>query len=63
MFAKQVDDIWTAALVDMPPCSRSNSGYKYFLTVIDVYSKYGWIEVKTGKEVAMAFQKLFTTIP
>ena len=32
------------------------------MTVIDVYSKYGWIvplKTKTGKEVAQAFRKLF----
>ena len=49
--------------VDMSPYSRSNIGYKYLLTVIDVFSKYGWIvplKPKTGR-VAMAFQKLFTT--
>ena len=28
VFAKQVDDIWTADLVDMSPFSRSNSGYR-----------------------------------
>ena len=46
----------------MSPFSRSNKGYKYLLTVIDVYSKYGWIaslKTKTGQEVAQAFQKLF----
>ena len=62
-FAKQVDDIWTGDLVDMSPYSRSNSGYKYLRTVIYVFSKYAWIVpliTKTGKEVAMAFQKLFT---
>ena len=41
--AKQVDGIWTADLVDMSPYSISNSSYKYVLTVIDVFSKYGWI--------------------
>ena len=64
VFAKQVDDIWTADLVDMPPYSRSNSGYKYLLTMIDVFSKYGWIvplKTKTGKEVATAFQELFSS--
>ena len=40
VFAKQVDDIWAADLVDMSPFSRSNKGYKYLLTVIDVYCKY-----------------------
>ena len=32
--------------------------------MIDVFSKYGWIvpmKTKPGKEVAKAFQKLFTT--
>ena len=57
-----VDDIWTADSVDMSPFSRSDKGYKYLLTVIDVFSKYGWIvplKTKIGKEVAHAFQKLF----
>ena len=43
VFAKQVDDIWTADLVDMSSFSRSNKGCKYLLTVIDVLSRYGWI--------------------
>ena len=63
VFATQANDIWTADLVDMSPYSRSNSGYKYLLTVIDVFSKYGWIvplKTKTDKEVGMAFQGLFT---
>ena len=64
LFAKQVDGIWTADLVDMLQYSRSNSDYKYLLTLIDVFSKYGWIIpliTKTGKEVAMAFQRLFSS--
>ena len=62
VFAKQIADIWAADLVDMSPFFRSNKGYKYLLTVIDVYSKYGWImplKTKTGKKVARAFRKLF----
>ena len=62
VFAKQVDDIWTANLVDMSTLSRTNKGYIYLLTVIDVFSKYGWIvslKTKTGKEVAQAFRTLF----
>ena len=52
-----------ADLDDMSRYSRSKCGYKYLLTVIDVFSKYGWIvpsKTKTGKEVATAFQELFT---
>ena len=51
VFAKQVDDIWTADLIDMSLFSRSNRGYKYLWTVIDVFSRYGWIvplKTKTG---------------
>ena len=62
VFAKHVDDIWTADLVDMSSFSRSIKGYKYLLTSIDVFSKYRWIvplKTKTGKEVAHAFRKLF----
>ena len=66
IFAKQVDDIWTADLVDMSSFSRSNKGYKYLSTVIDVFSKYGWIvplKTKIAKEVAQRFQKLFLCGP
>ena len=62
VFAKQVNDIWTADLVDMSSFSGSNKGYKYLLTVIDVFSKYDWIvllKTKTGKEVTPAFRILF----
>ena len=55
VFTKQI-------LVDMSSFSRSNEGYKFLLTVIDVYRKYGWIvplKSKTGKEVASALTKLF----
>ena len=62
VFAKQIDDIWAADLVDMSSFSRCNRGCKFLLTVIDVYSKYGWIVLlknKTGKEVAGGLTTLF----
>ena len=34
-------------------------GYKYFLTVIDVFSNYDWIVPLKTKTVALAFRKLF----
>ena len=43
VFAKQVDDIWIADLVDISSSSRSNKGCKYLLAAIDLFSKYGWI--------------------
>ena len=55
VFAKQVDDIWTADLVDMSSFFKSHNGYKYLLTMIDVFSQCGWItplKTKTGKDQA-----------
>ena len=57
VFAKQIDDIWAADLVDMSSLSRSHRGYKFLQ-----YSKYGWIvplKNKMGKEEAAALTKLF----
>jgi len=57
-----VDKIWAADLVDMQAFAKCNDGIKYLLTVIDVFSKYGWIvplKSKTGVEVAEAFNTIF----
>ena len=57
-----VDRIWAADLVDMKSFAKFNKGVKYLLTVIDVFSKYGWIEPlknKTGIEVASALKRIF----
>ena len=46
----------------LPKLSKKNSGYRYILMVIDVFSKYGWavpLKTKTGKEVAAALQLIF----
>ena len=34
------DEIWSTDLVDMQAFSSFNKGFKYILTVIDVFSKY-----------------------
>ena len=34
-------------LVIMDSLSKNSTGYKYILTVIDVLSKYAWVEEKT----------------
>ena len=57
-----VDEIWAADLIDMQSFAKCNGGIKYLLTVIDVFSKYGWIvplKSKTGAEVAEAFNTIF----
>ena len=56
--ANAIDEIWAADLIDIQAFSKDNSGIKYLLTVIDVFSKFAWIvplKRKTGQEVANAF--------
>ena len=38
-----IDKICAADLVEMQAFSESNRGVRYLLTVIDVFSKYGWM--------------------
>src|SRR4051812_5362552 len=48
----------------MIPCEGVNRGYRYLLTVIDLFSRNAWakpIKDKTGKEVKRAFQEIFAT--
>src|SRR3981189_3128087 len=52
-----IDSIWASDLVEMPP----ERGYKYILTIVDVFSKFGWaipLKSKTGIEMTETFQKI-----
>ena len=43
-----MDEEWEADLVIMDSLSKTNKGYNYILTVIDVLSKFAWVEpIKT----------------
>ena len=56
-----IDELWQVDLVDVTKLSRENKGYKFLLTVIDVFSKHGWIEPlknKTGVSILNAFKKI-----
>ena len=56
-----MDDVWGADLVEMPN-SKNNNGYKYILTIIDLYTKYAWaipLKNKTAVTVRNAFEELF----
>lgn len=62
VFARGVDKIWGADLVDIRSFSKFNQGVQYLLMLIDVFSKYGWIQPlnnKTGVEVANALKRVF----
>ena len=54
---------WAADLVEIQKFSKWNKGIKYLLTVIDVFSKYGWIKPlkdKKTESVSTAFDTIFT---
>ena len=62
VFVKGVDEIWAADLVELQRFSDWNKGINYILMVIDVFSKFGWIEPlknKKGETVGAAFEKIF----
>jgi len=44
VIVKGLNDLWQADLVSMIPYSKFNKGYKYMLVVINVFSKFVWVE-------------------
>src|SRR6218665_3438812 len=64
VYVKGIDEIWSADLIDMQSFAEYNDGFKYLLSVVDIFSKYGWIvplKDKSGKSVSQAFEKIFTS--
>ena len=62
--AEGLDHQWVADLVEVQTLSRHNRGYRYLLTVIDVLSKYAWVQPlkdKTGVQLVKAFEKILKT--
>jgi transposase InsO family protein len=60
-FTAGIDDLWQGDLVDLSAVSEYNDGYRYLLTVIDVFSKFAWavpLKNKSGKSLVDAFSKL-----
>lgn len=58
---KDIDDLWQADLIDMQGMSKSNSGFKYILVVIDCFSKFAWavpIKQKNKELVSNAFKSI-----
>ena len=61
-FTTGIDDLWQADLVDLSSISKYNEGYKFLLTVIDVFSKVAWaipLKKKSGQTLTDAFSTLF----
>jgi len=48
VYVNGIDKIWAADLVEMQAFSKFNPGVRYLLTVIDVFTKYGWMLLRAG---------------
>ena len=59
-----IDEQWAADLIEVINIAKYNRGYRYLLTVVDVFSKHAWVQPvknKTGKAVTDAFEKILKT--
>jgi len=62
VIASYVDEQWQADLVDMKEFESQNDGYKYLITIIDIFSKYAWVyplKDKSAVEVTKTLKKFF----
>ena len=53
-----IDDTWSADLVDMTSFAKFDTGIKYPLTIIDIFSKYAWALPVRDKTVTKTFKKV-----
>ena len=56
-----IDEQWAVDLIEVINIAKCNRGYRYLLTVVDVFSKYTWVEpvkTKTGQDVTITFEKI-----
>ncbi|MDI9312899.1 MAG: DDE-type integrase/transposase/recombinase [Limnohabitans sp.] len=59
---KNINEQFQADIVDMQKFSNKNSGFKYILTVIDLFSKFAFaipLKTKSANEVLEALKKVF----
>lgn len=57
-----IDDQWQADLVDVKEFARENKGYKYLITIIDIFTKYAFVfptKTKTMSDVLAGFKEVF----
>ena len=65
VIVKGLNDLWQANLVEIIPYWRFNKGYKYLLVVINVFSKFLWIEPlksKTAQDVTMTMREILKNV-
>lgn len=59
----RIDEQYDMDLIDVSSLSKNNDGITYLLVVIDIFSRYLWIQPlrnKTGTQVAKALDKVFS---
>jgi len=59
VYVKGINHQFQIDLADMQSIAKSNDGFRYLLTCIDVFSKYAWaipVKDKTGDETVRAFK-------
>ena len=50
VIVNNIDEVWSADLIEMQEFSNKNDGFRYMLNIIDVLSKYAWsIPLKNKK--------------
>ena len=62
VITRGIDDLWDIDLAEVGNIAEHNNEYKYLLVVIDVFSKYLWVQPiknKTHTSVISAFKKIF----
>ena len=64
-YSKGIGDLFQADLADMQNLSKIDSGNRYILTCIDVFTKVGYavaVKDKRGPTIADAFEKIFVPV-
>jgi len=62
--ATHINEGWQLDLVDYSKISKNNNGVKWLLVVVDIFSRYAFIEPmknKTAEETAEAFEKIINS--
>lgn len=59
---KGINDTWQIDLVEMIPYSHENKGFKYIMTIIDIFSKFAYaipIKNKSSSSIVEAMKSIF----
>lgn len=63
---KGISDLYQADLVEMIPFAKVNKGYKYIMTIINCFTKYGIaipLKSKTGEEITINLEPVLKAFP